>query len=350
MANQTRQLGRLLAQEGLTVHVVRTNEPCRPAWVGRVFGLRAALRLADYWPAVHRVAAECDVLHVMANSGLAWFLCALPAIRAGRARGVPVIVNYRGGLAREFLARHARRVVPTLRDVDAVVVPSRFLREVFLEHGIEAQIIPNVVDVATFHPESRSSPVAHAPHIVVTRNLEHIYGIDLVIRAAALLRQTFPGARLSIAGSGPERDRLVRLVRDLGLVDVVRFTGSLTVPDVAALYRTADLVVSPSRADNTPNSLLEALASGVPVVCTDVGGVRYLVEHRRTAWFVPSESPPALARGIATVLGDATLRESLKRDGLTLARSFAWSEVKSQWLGLYRQHARESAMRAVVPA
>ena len=109
MANQTRQLARLLEAEGCSVTVVRTNAPYRPAWIGRVRGVRALFRLVPYIISLWRaMRGQSDLAHVMANSGWAWHLFAAPAIRIAALRGVPVVVNYRGGEAAPFLAAGAR--------------------------------------------------------------------------------------------------------------------------------------------------------------------------------------------------------------------------------------------------
>jgi glycosyltransferase involved in cell wall biosynthesis len=260
MANQTRQLGQLLSAEGLSVALVQTNAPYRPAWTGRVPVLRALFRLVPYLARLWRATAEVDVVHVMANSGWAWHLFAMPAIRIARARHRAVVVNYRGGLAAEFLAGSARSVAATLSG-SRLAVPSAFLQQVFRRHGIESVIIPNVVDVGRFRPgASPPRGGTDAPHVIIARNLEAVYGIDAGLRALALVAQRFPGLRASIAGSGPERDRLGALAGELGIADRVRFTGRLDVQEMAGLYQSADVVLNPSRADNTPNSILEALA------------------------------------------------------------------------------------------
>jgi glycosyltransferase involved in cell wall biosynthesis len=339
MANQTRQLASLLAAEGLEVTVVRTNAPYRPALLARVRGLRALLRLLPYLRTLARVSRRIDVMHVMANSGWAWFLFAAPAIRAAARRAVPVVVNYRGGLAREFLAKSARRVRGSLERASAIVVPTGFLQEVFAQHGITARVIPNVVDLSVFQPAIPARPTGH--HVVVTRNLEPVYGIDTAVRAAAILVREFPDLAVSIAGEGGERPALERLCAELGVTQTVRFTGPLDVPGIVSLYHEADLALNPSRADNTPNALLEAAACGVPIVSTDVGGVRYLVEHGRSAWLVPAEDPALMAAGVARVLRDAALRGVLRNNALALARSCSWAVVRQQWLELYAALARD---------
>lgn len=337
MANQTRLLVRLLEGEGVAVTMVQTNAPYRPAWVGSFRGTRAVFRLLPYMASIFSAAGRVDVVHVMANSGWAWHLFAAPAIWISRLRARPVIVNYRGGLANEFLERCTRTVRHTLRHADALVVPSRFLQEVFAGHGMAATIVPNVVDTDVFRPvRARDPSLASAPHVVVTRNLERLYGNDTAIRALAIVRQTFPGARLSIAGSGPELESLQHLAKELGLGACVQFTGRLDTSEIVSLYNQADVALNPSRADNMPNSILEALACGVPVVSTDVGGVPYLVEHGRTAWLVPVDVPERMAAGIVHVLEDDKLRATLVEQGVHLAHSCGWPAVREQWQSLYR--------------
>jgi glycosyltransferase involved in cell wall biosynthesis len=337
MANQTRQLAQLLGKEGLDVRVTRTNGPCRPAWLDRIRGVRGLARLAELRLQLRSLTAHSQVMHVMANSGWAWFLCAAPAIRAATKRNLPVVVNYRGGLAREFLAESSGRVLPVLRQAHAVIVPSRFLQEVFAGYGIRADIIPNIVNREVFKPVARPDG---GRHVVITRNLEHIYGIDIAIKALARVHAEFPDLTVSIAGAGPDRAQLEALVATLQLTNVVRFTGRLDVNSVAQLYGQADIVLNSSRVDNTPNALLEAASCGVPIVSTQVGGVGFLLEHGRTAWLVPPESPEKLAEGLSHVLRDAPLRATLRANALQLAHACSWDVVKNQWLQLYDELAR----------
>lgn len=337
MANQTAQLLRLLRGEGIPAEAVNMQAPYRPAWAGRLRGLRALFRLVPFLFSVWAASGRAGVVHVMANSGWSWHLMAAPAIRIARLRGRPVIVNYRGGLAREFLARSARRVLPALRHT-TLVVPSRFLQQVFASHGATAQVIPNVVDLQRFHPAA-VRPTPAGPHLVVPRALEHIYGNDLALRAVALLKTRHPQLRLSIAGEGPHRASLEQLARELAIAANVSFVGRITPEEMASLLREADVVVNPVRADNMPNSVLEALACGVPVVSTSVGGIPWLVEHARNAWLVEPESPQALADGISHVLGSAELRAQLVAEGQRLARACSWPVVREQWLRTYQSAA-----------
>jgi len=337
MALQTRQLAQLLESEGATVEIVQSNPAYRPAWIGRIRGVRALLRLVPYVHRLWRVSRTADVFHVMANSGWSWHLAAAPAVWIAFLRGVPVLVNYRGGEADSFLKRAIGRVRPTLRRASVLAVPSRFLESVFAQHGIGARILPNIVDFGCFRPDGRAYAVRDAPHLVVARNLEPIYDNGTAIRAFARVRERFPQARLSIAGSGPEREPLDALARSLDVADAVHFTGALDRAGVADLYRAADLMLNPSRVDNMPNALLEALAAGLPVVTTNVGGIPYMVSDGQTALLCPPEDDRAMADAALRLLADPALARGLADAGRTEAERYAWSRVRETLLSLYRE-------------
>lgn len=342
MANQTLQLARLLGESGVRVQLVQNNPPYRPAWIGSVRGLRAMFRLVPYLLALWRALRGADVAHVMANSGWAWHLFAAPAIWLARLRGVPVLVNYRGGEAESFLQRQARWVRPTLSRARVLAVPSGFLQSVFARYGVAAEVVPNIVDLARFVPAARRTL---AQHIVVTRNLEHIYDIPTALRAFAKVRNRFPAARLTVAGSGRELDSLRRLAQELGVSEAVRFTGRLDNDRIAELYREADLMINPSTVDNMPISLLEAMASGVPVVSTNVGGVPYLVEHERTALLVPAGDPDAMAAAAVRIFEDTALCDTLVAAGLQACRAYAWERVRPVLFAAYARCTGRALMQ-----
>ena len=334
MANQTLQLSRLLAGEGIQLEIVQVNAPYQPAWAGHVPVLRAGFRLLPYLLRLWRAAGRNQLFHIMANSGWSWHLFAAPAIWIARLRGIPAVVNYRGGEAEPFLRGAATMVRFSLRRAAALVVPSGFLREVFGRFGMTARIVPNIIDLEKFHPrDTRPGDI----HVVVARNLEPLYDIASGLRALALLLRRHPGARMSVAGSGPERGNLERLAAELGIADKVCFTGRLDSQEMAALYRDATLSLNTALADNMPNSVLEALACGLPVVSTDVGGVSHLVRHGETALLVKPGDAEAMAGAMASLIEEGGLRETLVCNGRAHVQAFTWRAVGPQWLGIYRE-------------
>lgn len=335
MANQTRQLAELLTAVGATVTTVQVNAPYRPSWVGRVPVLRSVFRLVPYLAALWRAAGQVDIFHIMANSGWSWHLFAAPAVWVAHSRGVAVVVNYRGGEAADFLQRAGALVRFSMRQTRALVVPSGFLQGVFAQFGMPAGIVPNIIDLSRFRP--RDPVRAGAAHLLVARNLEPLYDNLTAIRAFQTVRASFPQARLTIAGSGPDEQGLRQSVQDMGLTDAVQFTGRLERDAMAELYRTADLMLNPSLADNMPNSVLEAWASGVPVVSTNVGGIPHLAQHGVTASLVPPADPAAMAQACVALLLDEALWQQRAQAGLQEAQRYTWFCVQPVLAKVYRQ-------------
>lgn len=338
MANQCRQLFRLLTNEGVPVELVQTNAPYRPAWAGRIPLLRAGFRLLPYLFSLWRAAGRNQVFHIFANSGWAWHLCAAPAIVIAHLRGRSVIVNYRGGQADEFLASRPPFAVSLLRSAEALITPSGFLKDVFSKYHLQASIISNIIDLNRFSPRPWAGEIG-APHCIVTRNLEPIYDIPTAIRAYALVRRRWPAATLTIAGTGPDLASCERLVGELGISEGVSFVGRIDNDNMAALYASADVAINPSTVDNMPISILEAYASGVPVVSTDVGGIPYIAFHEKTALLVPPGQPEAMAVAIGRLIADRPFAQRLVNGGLAEARRYAWSEIRERWLAVYRRVA-----------
>jgi glycosyltransferase involved in cell wall biosynthesis len=336
MAMQTRQLAERLHTESAQVEIVQTNRAYRPAAAGRVPIARAMFRLLPYLLALWRAAGRADLVHVMANSGWSWHLFAVPAIWIGWLRGRPVVVNFRGGEAASFLSHSGWLVRFTMRRCARLVVPSGFLDAVFTRHGMRASVVPNVVDTGRFSPPSGPAQ-GNVPQLLVARNLEAIYGNDTALRAFALVRERHPAARLVVAGSGPLLSALQALADELGVADAVRFTGRVDREEMADLLRRSAVAVNPSHVDNMPNSVLEALAAGVPVVSTDVGGVPYIVRDGQTALLVPARDERAMAAAIVRLLDDPRLAAALSAAGQVEAERYTWSRVAPQWAAVYRE-------------
>lgn len=344
MANQTRQLAELLRGEGLTVSLVQTNAAYRPNWIAGVPGLRAIFRLVPYIFALWQLAGRCNVIHVMANSGWSWHLFAAPAIWIAKLRNTPVVVNYRGGEAETFLKTSAQSVRSTISKASALIVPSGFLKAVFANHDIQASVVPNIIDLGRFN-----NPAPHRltrRHLLVPRNLEPIYDNETAIRAFLLVHRKYPDATLTIAGSGPLAESLSDLAQQLGIGNAVIFTGRLDREAMAQAYRAADIAINPSLVDNMPNSVLEAMASGTPVVSTNVGGVPYIVTDEKTALLVPAQAPEAMAVAILRLIEDPTLTGQMLDNSLAEVQKFTWHNVWPILAEVYGRACRPHSLPA----
>ena len=334
MANQTKQLASFLQSEGLKVTVVQVNPPYKPFWTGKIPIFRALVRLVRYQRALKQQLADVEVVHIMANSGWSWHLFAAPAIKVAKQLNKAVVLNYRGGYAAEFFAKSWSSVRKRMDLVDDIVVPSSFLQGVFQQYGKTSRVIPNVLNQQRFNTMDRQASMQ--PRIIVTRNLEEIYDVDTAIRVFAGIHQSFPEAELKVAGTGPELSNLKNLAASLGLAEHVIFVGRLSPDEISTLYKSADLMLNTSIVDNSPNSLIEALACGTPVVSTNVGGIPKLVTDKYDALLADPKDIDTLMNLSLTLLEDANERERLTKNGLLTIEKFWWSNVWQELASCYQ--------------
>ncbi|MDO6425489.1 glycosyltransferase family 4 protein [Thalassotalea sp. 1_MG-2023] len=339
MANQTRKLGEFLTEEGLDVDIVQVNPAYFPAFIGKIPIIRAGFRLVQYLVSLKRQLKHVDVVHIMANSGWSWHLFAAPAIWVAHGLNKPVVLNYRGGYAQTFFEKSWFWVKPSLRKCQQILVPSAFLQQVFHQFELQAEVVPNVLDQTKFYPAEQKT-VNEQPHIIVTRNLEEIYDVATAIKGFALVHQQFPQARLSVAGTGPELTNLQALVKRLAIESQVSFVGRLSPDEIADLYRSADVMVNTSIVDNSPNSIIESLACGTPVVSTNVGGIPTLVTDQHDAILVNIENEQAIADGVIKLLQDDAFRVTLIENGQKTISKFFWKNV---WSNLQQHYVKAIA-------
>jgi glycosyltransferase involved in cell wall biosynthesis len=144
-----------------------------------------------------------------------------------------------------------------------------------------------------------------------------------------------------VAGVGPDLQRLKALAQALDIAAAVHFPGRIDNASMPALYATADCALNPSTVDNMPNSVLEAFASGVPIISTAAGGVPDIITDGESGLLVPVGDPASMARAATRVLEDRELARRLVAGGLREADKYSWPRVRGQWLAAYRRLAAE---------
>ena len=299
-------------------------------WLRRCPVARTALNQALYLPGLRRLR-NVDVVHLFSASYWSFLLAALPAILAGRAARKRVVLHYHSGEAEDHLARWGALVHPWLRLVDAIVVPSEYLRRVFERHGYRVCVIRNVVDTSRFRYRERA-PLR--PRLLSARNLEPYYAVDNTLRAFAIVKAGYPGATLTVAGYGGEEQRLRRLAESLG-AGGVRFVGRVDPAGMPAVYDRAEVFLNSSVLDNQPVSVLEAFAAGLPVVSTGAGDIPALVRHGQTGLIVPPADPSAMAGAVTALLEEPRRARSMARRARKDVEAYLWPRVRGAWEAVY---------------
>ena len=203
----------------------------------------------------------------------------------------------------------------------------------------EFEIIPNGVNVEYFHPNGRrpSDALTSGPRLLFLGRLDPRNGLDTVLAAMPEILAAYPATQLTVVGDGPLRGYYQRKARPLG--DRVRFAGAVFTerPDY---YGTADLYLCPTTKASFGITLLEAMASGTPMIVSDITGFRELVDGGAEAVLVPKGDPAAWAGAAAALIGDPARRGTMGAAGLAKAARYAWPRVADRVLAVYERVKR----------
>jgi glycosyltransferase involved in cell wall biosynthesis len=261
--------------------------------------------------------------------------------------GVPVVVSLRGSdvpgydshnapieRAHRLLAPLTRWIWRRCNQVVAVCESLGRLTQLTCP-GLSYAVVPNGVDLELFHPGPRECLERGPIRCLAVARLVERKGVGDLIRAFARLeRGRF---ELEIVGGGPDEALLRRLAASLGVEREVRFMGSLARTAVAERYRAADIFTLPSTAEAFGNVFAEALASGLPIVGSAVGGIPDLVEHGVNGLLVAPRDPAALAGAISYLADDADLRREMSRRNRAKAEAtLAWNDAIERYLTIYQ--------------
>lgn len=267
----------------------------------------------------------------------------LPAAALAR---VPVRVGNRRGVNQDRSAAHLVLQRAAYACAHVVVANSAALARRLRREGVPARkiaIVPNGLDVAAFTPAPARSL---RRRVIMVANLRPEKGHDLLITAAARVVRQFPDAHFTLVGDGPARGALGAQIAAHELEHAFALLGERD--DVPALLAQADIAVLPSRTESMPNAVLEAMAAGLPVIATHVGGIPDIIDHMRTGLLIPPENPAALADQIAALMADAALAARLGAAARAEVRArFSFERMVASIDALY---VRELARRGVIHA
>jgi len=233
-----------------------------------------------------------------------------------------------------------------LRGAATMIAPSDAIRNELLSAGFSDQkifVLPNGVDVERFRPatpteQSEAKKALNlTPDTLVIGTVARLVrrkGIEVLLQAFKTISQNHP-THLLVIGDGPLGDELRALASDLGIDRSVSWFGARRDPEI--WLRAMDVFVFPSRLEGIPNAVLEAMATGLPIVATAIGGVVDLIQDRMTGIVIPPDDPDALAAALDQQLNDAALRADLGlRARVRAVGAFSLSGSISRVIDLYR--------------
>jgi glycosyltransferase involved in cell wall biosynthesis len=210
-------------------------------------------------------------------------------------------------------------------------------------------VVPNGVDLSCFNGQINGSlmrkelGIGDEPLVVTASRLIERKSPELLVSAFARVSQVVPDAKLVIAGSGRERDNLSRRIESLNIANSVFMLGGLPKEKVAQLMAAADIFVLSSKMESCPLSLLEASAVGVPVVCSNAGGVPEIFQDGFNALLYPPGDDNAMAKAIICLVQDKELAKKISANAVETASKFTWEMTAERTLQVYEEVLQERA-------
>jgi glycosyltransferase involved in cell wall biosynthesis len=243
----------------------------------------------------------------------------------------PHVLALHGGDLPSFARRWTGRVRMLLRSAAAVTTPSGYLLMEMDSYCQNLRLLPNPLDVNFCRFRERNYAM---PHLLWLRKFHRLYNPALAPLAVAQLKDEFPEIQLTMSGPDKGDGALAdvqRAVSDAGVAGHVRIHGAVPAREVPSELDKGDIFLNTTNIDNTPVSILEAMACGLCIVSTNVGGIPYLLEHERDALLVPPGDPIAMAGSIRRILVEPGLAHRLSLNARRKAETFDWSNILPQW-------------------
>lgn len=210
------------------------------------------------------------------------------------------------------------------------ISPSMYLMKAFEEKGyINVEMIPNSIEIKNYTFIERLNI---KPKLLWVRAFADIYNPLLALKVLKLLLKQYPEATLSMVG--PYKDDSIKTCKQYASKYnlPVKFTGIMPKEEWIKYSENFDLFINTTNVDNTPVSVIEAMALGLPVVSTNVGGIPYLLEHEKDALLVPPENEFDMYSAIQTLINNPEMVQNITKQARHKAEGFDWENVKAEWL------------------
>jgi glycosyltransferase involved in cell wall biosynthesis len=209
------------------------------------------------------------------------------------------------------------------------VAPSNYLKSSFERKGYETMFIPNILEIQNYKFKERKHL---EPKLFWVRAFKEIYNPTLAIKVLAMLKKRYPKAKLCMVGPFVDNsyNECLSLISELKIENSVEFTDVLLKEDWHKKSEDYDIFINTTNFDNTPVSVMEAMALGLPVVSTNVGGMPFLITDKKDGILVDNNNPLQMKNAITDILNANNTK--LAQNARNKVESFDWSIVRNKWL------------------
>ncbi|MBX2963385.1 MAG: glycosyltransferase family 4 protein [Cyclobacteriaceae bacterium] len=287
------------------------------------------LRFLDMLSGLIRHRKDCELVLIDVFSSRA-FWYAYTIAKLSRQFGIPYILVVRGGDFETRLSRSRKFCDNLFRQANVSVAPSAFLQKLLSNYDYRVDCIPNFIEIEKYPFLKRNRC---APKLLWVRAFHKVYNPTLVVEIAIQLLNEYKSVEICMVGA--EKDGSMEVVKEkarkAGIFESIRFTGFLAKNDWIKISAEYDIFINTTNFDNTPVSVIEAMALGLPVISTNVGGLSYLIMNGETGFLVKKNDALGFVEVVKKLIEDEGLAEQVSINGRNKAQSFDWRVVGPQW-------------------
>lgn len=333
----TLNLSKSLVKKGVEVHVVTRMHKELPRYeryegihIHRIWYIDwSILKITYYFSAFFKILKlDPDIIH-----GHMIFPNGFISIISTFFKKKPVITHCHGSdvYKPSSIAKLLKKFI--LWRSDVILVQSQHMKEFLdLRDRQKVLLFPNGVDLSKFNHKDQS-PIAN--NIAYVGRITPIKGIKYLICALKYVKKNIKNINLSIVGDGEEKPYIQKLIHQFDLSDNVQFLGNLEHEKVFQIMASSCLLVLPSLSEGLPNVLLEAMASGTPVIATNVGGMPEVIINKRNGFIIQSKEPKKIAEKIVLICKNPDYRKEISKNNLKDVKNYSISHVSDELIKIY---------------
>lgn len=293
-----------------------------------------ALRLADMLTTIYTKKKQYDLAQIDVFSGPA-FTWAYMSGMLLKLINKPFILTLHGGNLPEFSKKQSAKIRNLFSQAAAITVPSNYLLTKMQPYHSNFIFLPNALELASYSFIERFSP---RPKLIWLRAFHETYNPAMAVGVVRHMKRVFPDTTLIMVGPDKGDGSLEKtqiMAKQLDLQVSISFPGGITKYEVPNWLNKGDIFLNTTNYDNTPISVMEAMACGLCIVSTNVGGIPHLLEDGVDALLVPPNDPEAMAAAVRRILEESGLAVKLSRNARMKAEQFDWSVILPKWQKLF---------------
>lgn len=313
-------LGKLLQQEGYETILTSAKK-------------NKLLRILDMFWTVLKHSKNTSYILIDTYSTLNFYYALIIAYTA-RTLKIPYVPILRGGDLPNRIIKSKKYSDIIFKNAYKNIAPSEYLHSIFIAQGYDNTLfIPNNIELQHYTFKERA---VITPKLLWVRSFRSIYNPTMAIEVLRKLKETHPEASLCMIG--PEADDSYRetkhLVNKYNLTEDVLFTGMLSKEAWRTKSEAYDIFINTTNFDNTPISVIEAMALGLPVVSTNVGGLPYLISDNQDGLLTPKGDVLAMVNTIKNLLNNPRKAKDISLKAREKVSDFDWEKVKTKWVSV----------------